>query len=262
MDKLCIILLISSLLQYQVQAVPYNLTKTRYVSSDVLKDPDEPIHTVQERRLHNSNNRARSPDTDGKIIFPDDVSIRPTPTPPRSVPVCKNSTFCEQAQEYPKDYLKIALRMNPDLKYLASVDEPVERTEIDQRIDATTDDSLCLARENVVFPKSAENKQRQWRYIVNDDDFLQGVRIETCMSEGSGCRIIEGFAEGYRTYCKQKYIYRQLASITTDGSLSPDFFKFPSSCCCHIHFVGSPMERIGFIGRSREKGMSKAKSSN
>ncbi|KAG8041257.1 hypothetical protein G9C98_002245, partial [Cotesia typhae] len=69
----------------------------------------------------------------------------------------------------------------------------------------------------------------------------EGVRIEKCVNENTSCKLIEGFAEGYVTSCKQKFIYRQLAAIRTNGTVGPDWFSFPSSCCCHVKFIGHPL---------------------
>lgn len=63
--------------------------------------------------------------------------------------------------------------------------------------------------------------------------------------ERHSCSIIGGLAEGYKTTCKQKYVYRQLASVQTDGKIVPDTFRFPSSCCCHVSFNGNTFARMG-----------------
>lgn len=57
--------------------------------------------------------------------------------------------------------------------------------------------------------------------------------------------MIDGFAEGYKTICKQKFIYRELAAVGSDGNIVKDQFRFPSSCCCHIKFIGDPAARLG-----------------
>lgn len=53
------------------------------------------------------------------------------------------------------------------------------------------------------------------------------------------------FAEGYKTSCKQKYIYRELVAMSASGQIVKDQFSFPSSCCCHVKFTGNPHLRIG-----------------
>lgn len=48
--------------------------------------------------------------------------------------------------------------------------------------------------------------------------------------------MIDGFAEGYSTTCKQKYIYRELSALSDNGEIVRDYFSFPASCCCHVQF--------------------------
>lgn len=57
--------------------------------------------------------------------------------------------------------------------------------------------------------------------------------------------MIDGFAEGYKTICKQKFIYRELAAVGSNGNIVKDQFRFPSSCCCHVKFIGDPTVRLG-----------------
>lgn len=170
--------------------------------------------------------------SDSKIVFPGDV---------RRVPVCKGLTYCETVDSYPADLVTKAIQRNDSLKYLATVDMiPV----VAQRFDEN-DVPLCASSENVVYPQSAETKDNEWKYVANQEGFKQGVRIETCIKENNSCSVLGGLPEGYKTTCKQKYVNRQLAAILTDGSVVPEIFRFPSSCCCHVKFVGDAMTRIG-----------------
>lgn len=58
--------------------------------------------------------------------------------------------------------------------------------------------------------------------------------------------MIDGFAEGYRTTCKQKYIYRELAAMDANSNkIIKSQFSFPSSCCCHVKFTGNTLVRFG-----------------
>ncbi|XP_076640024.1 uncharacterized protein LOC143351868 isoform X1 [Colletes latitarsis] len=173
--------------------------------------------------------------SDGKIVFPGEIN---------QVPVCKGTTYCEKLNSYPEELVTTAIRRNETLKYLAGVDV---LSDVEQRIDSVDDAPLCISTEQVIFPQSAENKDSQWKYIANQDNFKQGVRIEKCSKENVSCNLIGNLAEGYKTNCKQKYVYRQLAAVLSDGSIVPDRFIFPSSCCCHILFTANPYIRMGLI---------------
>lgn len=87
------------------------------------------------------------------------------------------------------------------------------------------------------FPKKYKN-------VTLDKEIIEMF----CMiyrTEGASCNVISEIAAGYKTVCKQKYIYRELASVLEDGSIVPDSFRFPSSCCCHAVFTGNPFTRMG-----------------
>ena len=57
------------------------------------------------------------------------------------------------------------------------------------------------------------------------------------------CRMIDDFAEGYVTMCKQKYIYRELLAISEDGEIVRDYIRLPASCCCHVQFQALKKKR-------------------
>lgn len=80
-----------------------------------------------------------------------------------------------------------------------------------------------------------------------------------CSKENASCSVIGGFAEGYKTSCTQKYVYRQLASVQANSSIVQDTFRFPSSCCCHVSFTASPYTRIGVNIEGQRSQVSPAK---
>lgn len=64
-------------------------------------------------------------------------------------------------------------------------------------------------------------------------------------NDGQECNVIKGFAENYKTTCKQKFIYRELLAVGSNGNIVKDQFRFPSSCCCHIKNTADPSVRLG-----------------
>ncbi|XP_046822835.1 protein spaetzle isoform X2 [Vespa crabro] len=190
---------------------------------------------------------------DGKFVFPTEdipTSQSHKGTLLLPAPVCNGTTFCEKVFEYPEEIINAAIQRNNSIKYLATVDTIPD---IVQRVDTTDDAPLCLSSEQVIYPKSAESKNKEWLFIVNQENFKQGIRIETCSNENSECNIVNGLAEGYKTTCKQKYIYRQLAAVSNNGKINPEMFRFPSSCCCHVKFIGNSLTRMGIIGNQRSQ---------
>nr|XP_033330031.1 protein spaetzle isoform X2 [Megalopta genalis] len=148
---------------------------------------------------------------------------------------CEHSTFCETVPHYPTDLVNIALEKNPHLRYLSYSEELDQSTRHEE---GPEEEALCLSIEEVVFPKFGLTKNKQWKYIVNHASLKQSVHIEICLEEDKPCHVIDGFAAGYVTSCKQKYIYHQLFAMGPNGTINRESFRFPASCCCRVEFQG------------------------
>lgn len=175
---------------------------------------------------------------DSSFVFPDDgLQVRNGGGTYVISPVAncddKRQTFCEHVPNYPEEFVNQALANNSSLLHYAYEDilTIAPRTDI-------SEEPLCLSMERVIRPKTGQNVKNEWRYILqsNQSNFFQSVRIETCEEENTKCRMIDGFAEGYITICKQKYIYRELSALSDNGEIVRDYFRFPASCCCHVQF--------------------------
>ncbi|GAB1868546.1 Protein spaetzle [Camponotus japonicus] len=228
----------------------------RSLDSDISRESEylnDGIASLGERKLLEATNTDVSTtrtDADEKIVFPDGsdrVSSIPSipSTTSATAPACYKDAFCENVADYPRQLVSAAIARNASLRFLESIDPML----VEQRIDVS-EVPLCQYSDQVVYPQSAQNKEKQWLFIVNQEDLKQGIRIEVCVNEGQECNMIQGFAEGYKTSCKQKYIYRELAAVGNNGNIIKDQFRFPSSCCCHVKFVGDPSARLGADVRS------------
>lgn len=155
-------------------------------------------------------------------------------------------TFCEYVPNYPQDAVNRMLAKNFSLLHYANEDviDPTPRL-------GNEEEPLCLSSERIISPRMAINRRDQWMLIAQTDNFKQNLRIETCIEEDAKCRIIDGFAEGYVTTCKQKYIYRELSAISLpDGNeIVRDYFRLPASCCCHVQFQGNDERTKSFLKR-------------
>ncbi|XP_011258701.1 uncharacterized protein LOC105252814 [Camponotus floridanus] len=228
----------------------YNTYKQYYDSRINSEQLEYPIEISEESYYdHNDvkkkiNSRfgddKRHTNIDSSFVFPDDVLqarsgngngdinlIGPTAN-------CdKQQTFCENVLNYPKEFVNQALATDSSLLQYAYEDilTIAPRTDL-------SEEPLCLSQERVIRPKTAQNLKNEWRFILqsNEMNFSQSVRIETCKEENNKCRMIDGFAEGYITACKQKYIYRELSAISENDEIVRDYFSFPASCCCHVQF--------------------------
>lgn len=154
----------------------------------------------------------------------------------KKIPSCRGSTFCEKVDSYPEDVVNTAIQRNESIKYLAAIDI---LSDISQRIDFMDDSPLCQSNERVIFPKSAMNKDNEWKYVANQENFKQGIRVEVCEKQDSTCNVIGNLPLGYKSICKQKFIQRELLSVSLNGSVSLDTFLFPSSCCCYVTFTAN-----------------------
>lgn len=214
----------------------HNSTEARSPLRIAWRWPFNQQNTIKVTRYPASNTQEENDmSPNDKFIFPD-TEIKSDKPKIGPVPSCGGKTYCEDVSNYPMDLLNDVIK-NRNLQNYESIDA----MDISYRIDASLTESLCQANEQIIYPKTAENMDKQWLFIVNHPNFTQGVRIETCTKVGEGCNLVTGFAEGYVTSCEQKYIYRQLAAIVEDGSISHELFRFPASCCCGVRFVGTSL---------------------
>ncbi|XP_077266047.1 protein spaetzle-like [Temnothorax americanus] len=147
----------------------------------------------------------------------------------------RRQTYCEDVPNYPQEFVNRMLAANSSLLHYAS--EDFKESGLTPKID-DQETPLCLSMEKLIHPKTAVNKDDVWLYILQSEEpkFSQGLRIEACSEENAKCEVIDGFAEGYITMCKQKYIYRELTAISETGEIIRDYFRLPASCCCHIEY--------------------------
>ncbi|XP_046393347.1 uncharacterized protein LOC124161159 [Ischnura elegans] len=186
----------------------------------------------------------------GKSDGTQEVIVFPGPTketnkgkfaPGSVAPNCaKGSTFCESVDNYPTEHVKVVLRKGGDtLKEFFGNDLLLNDTSISQRIDSTDENTLCQSVEQVVYPKVAQNKDERWMYVVNQEEYIQGVRVEKCLRPGSECLLTSAFPLGYKTVCRQKYIYRRLLALNNNGEPQSDTFRLPSCCSCFVKAVST-----------------------
>ncbi|XP_050595574.1 protein spaetzle-like [Bombus affinis] len=196
-------------------------------------------NAMEETRSLTKMNTAKN----GNIAFPDDHAASIQPRVGSVIPSCKGQSYCEDVPNYPTNLVKDIIARNPHLVNYTSVDM-IDMLKPRLGEDSVETESFCASSEHVVLPKTAENMNNEWKYILNNEELKQGVRIEKCINEGQRCSIKYGIPMGYETTCKQKFVYNQLLGLEDDGSVAYQHFRFPSSCCCHVKFIGTST-RIG-----------------
>ncbi|CAB3365806.1 Hypothetical predicted protein [Cloeon dipterum] len=155
-------------------------------------------------------------------------------------------------------------QLNIAFKFLIAKNKlQVSTISVSQRIDSSDETPICPSmvsrldkpvvldwnlnnicfQEHVAYPKLAQNKEDKWFFIINQPENVQGIRVEKCIKE-QPCTLSESLPIGYKTSCRQKYIYRKLVSINENGRPLTDSFRIPSCCSCHFRLT-SVANRFG-----------------
>ena len=101
----------------------------------------------------------------------------------------------------------------------------------------TSERALCETVETFIYPKKAKNSKGQWKYIVNTDDYKQGVSIYRCLKDVHKGPCLYAGSPGINpdaTQCRQMYSKHSLLSISLDGTVDYDTFSVPTACVCHL----------------------------
>lgn len=146
-----------------------------------------------------------------------------------------NQNYCTSHNGYPVELLERLLRQNE--KYVDSFISDELVLVIGERMGFSSEVNLCDSYEEVVYPTIGKTESGD-KFIFNTPNHKQGVRINRCQNPGKSCTMTESFPTGYRTECKQHYVYRELVSLGNDGnSLVREKFKMPACCSCVVYKV-------------------------
>lgn len=149
------------------------------------------------------------------------------------------TTFCEDVDDYPVAMVEHQLRKDrAKFNVFFGEDKSFDEVQLTQRIngDGPGEDDLRLCRsiKKIIYPRKGVTIDKDWKFIVNQNDSTQGVVVEICDSElETPCQFSTFFPNGYKAVCKQHYVYRQLVSFSEQGGpFEKDYFKMPSCCQC------------------------------
>lgn len=176
----------------------------------------------------------------------DNFDIKPEPKPKpqfridaANVP-CSNSSlnFCEEVSQhiYPSQHVKTMLAKTADL-YANFFNK------IETRDDFPDSINLCDTYRRKIYPTAARNVDSDWRFVVNQGEYRQPIRVELCQKRSSQCAFSDSFPPGYASSCKQKFTKIPLLSLNDDGEMSTFEYEFPSHCQCDLHRVKSTKKR-------------------
>ncbi|KAH8313738.1 hypothetical protein KR067_011097 [Drosophila pandora] len=149
----------------------------------------------------------------------------------------ESRSFCTQVDNYPD---LSGLKMTLSSKFSKFFSDVVP-TDVSARVGTEPDDTiyLCRVTPRTIYPKKGLTTNNSWELIVNTDEFKQAIQIEECEIPNGPCEFTDSFPNGYKSYCKQHYVTRNLVSIKDEGPLdpSPESFRIPSCCKCVLKKV-------------------------
>lgn len=149
-----------------------------------------------------------------------------------------NETFCTKNDGYPMDHIKNLLREHAN-KYADAFVTDVSTNDITDRvvdrIEGLDDEYMCESYEKVIFPTTGKTQDGRDQFIINTDEFKQGVRVSMCRRAGQPCKLSEHFPNDFKSECKQQMVYRQLLSLSSSGQPIKSHFEFPACCSCVLH---------------------------
>lgn len=143
-------------------------------------------------------------------------------------------TFCSSGDNYPIDYVQFILHKHWNMLSFAFHNDAFDQDEstIDSVVQTETD--MCNTIDKIIYPTSAQNMDGKNLFIINTPEKQQGVQISMCREKNSECQVSLQFL--YRTQCEQRYVYRELLALSSDGVPIKDKFKFPAFCTCKVFY--------------------------
>lgn len=147
-----------------------------------------------------------------------------------------NQTFCTKNDNYPTEHVRRLLQQHSH-RYADHFVNDAVAGDVSIRVDDFDIEHLCDSYEKVIYPTSGKAQDGSERYIVNTDEFKQGVRVSICRTGGQACKMTDSFPSGYKTECRQQMVYRQLLSLAPNGDSVKNLFEFPACCSCILYRV-------------------------
>lgn len=94
----------------------------------------------------------------------------------------KGKSFCTKVRNYPDlRHLEHIIKLQlPEVELFLSEDITLPQN-ITQRMNIDPyEESLCKSREKIIYPEAGETTSSNWSFILNNQNYKQGVRIEEC----------------------------------------------------------------------------------
>lgn len=145
---------------------------------------------------------------------------------------CANSSvrYCEEVSQqfYPSQHVMYLLEKSADA-YAEFFNKVKTRDDFPESIE------LCDTHKQMVFPQIAKNVDSDWRFIINQPEYKQQIRVELCQKRSKQCHFGDSFPPGFVSTCTQKFAKIPLLSLNDDGEISEYEYEFPTHCQCDLH---------------------------
>lgn len=163
------------------------------------------------------------PSTTPHMLVPHGATKAPTPVAPRKG---IQTTTISPTQTPAVEDSSRAFSANDYIPRVAEEDDEDEE-----------DIQLCGAVDKVIYPTSATSEAGVGLFIFNSDDHKQGVHVSICQDVGKPCDDLVVLRNNYRSICKQQKVYRELLSLSPQGTPIKERFEFPASCSCVLRRI-------------------------
>lgn len=163
---------------------------------------------------------------------------------------CVNTTmsFCEEVknQTYPTKYVESVLANTDTQTYKNYFNKTLPKDEtLGLRLSSDGPIELCISIKRHIYPQLAMDVQSEWRFVINQNNYHQPIRVEVCQKKKSKCLFDESLPISYVSSCTQKYVKMPLLSLGENGEIESYDYEFPSFCQCEIQYSKPETKRSG-----------------
>ncbi|CAD0197281.1 unnamed protein product [Chrysodeixis includens] len=213
---------------------------------------EQPVRRVDDskvlsRKTLTDNRRVQSYDNT-QIVFPDRSGQMGGDAQLVIPQRCRKIGICDDVGNYPTEEVNRVISQLTDLESFQNdkLDLP-EVPEITQRLGPQEENiELCNFNKTVVYPKTAEDSNGKWHVVINNDNNpLQGFKVEICQPDSAPCSDIAVIQPGYIARCVQKFVYRKMA-ILHEGKKLEMPLKVPTQTMSGIS-VDAEDYSVGYV---------------
>lgn len=161
-------------------------------------------------------------------VFP--LNYKTTISPKKHRVPTDSHTSTQNRNDYPVDLINKVMNINKARFEGAFGDDVVisDGDALNIRSDTSDEPFLCESKQRLIHPREERTRNNETVWIVNTNEYKQGVGVEECLYVDKPCKYCE-----FNTVCKQTYLYRTLVAMNkTSNEAYKEQILLPSSCKC------------------------------